>query len=653
MIKFIIQRGDFLKKVIALLIIVVSIIGGFFIYNKITSNTGDGYVTITFDIDGEITTHKVLKGSSMSFPSTPAKEGYTFVGWDNEAGLDIITKDLTFKAIFKINEYTISFNSNSNDVFEDIVCEYNESLPTLPIPSKEGYEFVGWYHEGVLFDSDTMPAYNMELEGIWYSTITFSDVEGISFDPIKAAPYDKITAPSLSNEDKRDGEIIVWYIDHLYETPFSFYKMPKESITLYGRFEKIEYVDPGFFEYLENNELDIVIDDALELQRYLEYLVYYKKAGENQIVLNYDVNSISSALSEAFDKIIIDRPFEYKYQRFGNTITISMSFEEEATSKASLTNLYQQKESVDVILTNGRDSGFDDFPIDSVEKTIMVYDSEQLFYALERGYRPIFDQNGYEMSDVWKIYYEAKFILKDIISDDMNEFEKVHAIYDWLVINVTYDARLKEYVESDIENINKYRGFYLEGVFLDKRAVCDGIAKAFVVLCRIEGIEAVRVIGESLEETYNHAWNKVRINNYWYVVDATSGGVIINNNEVLNHKYLLVNDDFYGSKYVAYTYTNFVAYGEYDIYQEMYYEDNKDFNITSQQELNDIIRWYVNNFNSETTIDMKISFNYGDSFQDELQEALSVNNIKDFTISLGKANEYLDNGVLLILGYQK
>lgn len=653
MIKFIIQRGDFLKKVIALLIIVVSIIGGFFIYNKITSNTGDGYVTITFDIDGEITTHKVLKGSSMSFPSTPAKEGYTFVGWDNEAGLDIITKDLTFKAIFKINEYTISFNSNSNDVFEDIVCEYNESLPTLPIPSKEGYEFVGWYHEGVLFDSDTMPAYNMELEGIWYSTITFSDVEGISFDPIKAAPYDKIMAPSLSNEDKRDGEIIVWYIDHLYETPFSFYKMPKESITLYGRFEKIEYVDPGFFEYLENNELDIVIDDALELQRYLEYLVYYKKAGENQIVLNYDVNSISSALSEAFDKIIIDRPFEYKYQRFGNTITISMSFEEEATSKASLTNLYQQKESVDVILTNGRDSGFDDFPIDSVEKTIMVYDSEQLFYALERGYRPIFDQNGYEMSDVWKIYYEAKFILKDIISDDMNEFEKVHAIYDWLVINVTYDARLKEYVESDIENINKYRGFYLEGVFLDKRAVCDGIAKAFVVLCRIEGIEAVRVVGESLEETYNHAWNKVRINNYWYVVDATSGGVIINNNEVLNHKYLLVNDDFYGSKYVAYTYTNFVAYGEYDIYQEMYYEDNKDFNITSQQELNDIIRWYVNNFNSETTIDMKISFNYGDSFQDELQEALSVNNIKDFTISLGKANEYLDNGVLLILGYQK
>lgn len=653
MIKFIIQRGDFLKKVIALLIIVVSIIGGFFIYNKITSNTGDGYVTITFDIDGEITTHKVLKGSSMSFPSTPAKEGYTFVGWDNEAGLDIITKDLTFKAIFKINEYTISFNSNSNDVFEDIVCEYNESLPTLPIPSKEGYEFVGWYHEGVLFDSDTMPAYNMELEGIWYSTITFSDVEGISFDPIKAAPYDKIMAPSLSNEDKRDGEIIVWYIDHLYETPFSFYKMPKESITLYGRFEKIEYVDPGFFEYLENNELDIVIDDALELQRYLEYLVYYKKAGENQIVLNYDVNSISSALSEAFDKIIIDRPFEYKYQRFGNTITISMSFEEEATSKASFTNLYQQKESVDVILTNGRDSGFDDFPIDSVEKTIMVYDSEQLFYALERGYRPIFDQNGYEMSDVWKIYYEAKFILKDIISDDMNEFEKVHAIYDWLVINVTYDARLKEYVESDIENINKYRGFYLEGVFLDKRAVCDGIAKAFVVLCRIEGIEAVRVVGESLEETYNHAWNKVRINNYWYVVDATSGGVIINNNEVLNHKYLLVNDDFYGSKYVAYTYTNFVAYGEYDIYQEMYYEDNKDFNITSQQELNDIIRWYVNNFNSETTIDMKISFNYGDSFQDELQEALSVNNIKDFTISLGKANEYLDNGVLLILGYQK
>lgn len=652
MIKFKIQRGDILKKVIAIFIIVVSIIGGIFIYNKITLNTGDGYVTITFDMDGKITTHRVIRGSSMEFPVPPAKEGYSFVGWDNSAGLDIITKDLKFKALYEINQYSITFKSNSDDNFEQIVCDYNDELPVLPIPEKEGYEFVGWYHEGILFDEKTMPAYDLVLEAIWYSTITFTDVDGIKFDPIKAAPYDKISEPKLLDEYKKDGEIIVWYTDHLYENPFAFYKMPIESITLYGRFEKIETVDLGFFPYLEDGNLDNIIDDYNELERYLEYLVFYKKAGENQIILNYDINNVGSALSEAFDKVRIDRSFDYKYQRFGNTLSINLFFEEEATSKASLTDLYQQKESVAEIYKEGREAGFNNYPIDLVENTIMVYDSEQLFHALERGYKPIFEQKGYEMSDVWKIYYEAKYILKDIISDDMNDFEKVHAIYDWLVINVTYDARLKDYVEADVENINKYRGFYLEGVFLDKRAVCDGISKAFVVLCRIEGIEAIRIVGSSLNDTYNHAWNKVRINNYWYVVDATNGGVIIQNNEVLNHKYLLVNDDFYGSLYVASNYTNFVSYGVYDIYQETYYTDNKDFNITSQKELNDIITWYLTNFNGETTIDMRISFDYGDSFEDELLEAIRINNIKDIKISMNN-KDYLENGILLIIGYQK
>ena len=94
-----------------------------------------------------------------------------------------------------------------------------------------------------------------------------------------------------------------------------------------------------------------------------------------------------------------------------------------------------------------------------IKNSFLFFSPSILYIALERGYKPLFNQN--DMSDVYKIYYEAKYILKNIISDDMTDFEKVHAIYDWLVINITYDARLKEYVEADIDNINKYRGFYL------------------------------------------------------------------------------------------------------------------------------------------------------------------------------------------------
>ena len=323
MIKLEIQRGDILKKVIALFVIIISIIGGIFVYNKITSNIGEGYVTITFDVDGDITTYRVLRGTKLDFPNPPTKEGYTFKGWDNEASLDIVTKDQNYKAIYEINEYTISFNSNSNDVYEDIVLTYNDELPKLPIPTKDGYEFAGWYYEGILFDNKTMPGYDVKLEGLWYSTITFSDVEGIKFDKLKAAPYDKISAPIIDEIDQKAGEIIVWYTDRLYENPFSFYKMPLESITLYGRFEKIENVDEGFFKSLVGSELDNVVDDYNELRNYIEYLVFYKKSGEHTISLNYNVSNISSVLIELFDELNIDRELEYKYQRQGNNIILN------------------------------------------------------------------------------------------------------------------------------------------------------------------------------------------------------------------------------------------------------------------------------------------------------------------------------------------
>ena len=48
-----------------------------------------------------------------------------------------------------------------------------------------------------------------------------------------------------------------------------------------------------------------------------------------------------------------------------------------------------------------------------------------------------------------------------------------------------------------------------------------------------------------------------------------------------------------------------------------------DFNITSQNELNIIIKWYVSNFYETTTIDMRIAFDFGDSIVDELKIAMS------------------------------
>lgn len=65
-----------------------------------------GNRTVTFDNEGTKTTATVVKGEKVAEPTTPTKEGYTFVGWYNgKEKYDFtkpVTKDLTLTAEWKV-----------------------------------------------------------------------------------------------------------------------------------------------------------------------------------------------------------------------------------------------------------------------------------------------------------------------------------------------------------------------------------------------------------------------------------------------------------------------------------------------------------------------------------------------------------------------
>lgn len=82
------------------------------------------------------------------------------------------------------------------------------------------------------------------------------------------------------------------------------------------------------------------------------------------------------------------------------------------------------------------------------------------------------------------------------------------------------------------------------GIFVFGTAVCNGYAQAFTAMAEAAGLEAVMVTGsDSAGDTGgNHAWNKVRIDGRWLLVDVTwndptgwTGGIL--------HDYLLIADD--------------------------------------------------------------------------------------------------------------
>ena len=140
---------------------------------------------------------------------------------------------------------------------------------------------------------------------------------------------------------------------------------------------------------------------------------------------------------------------------------------------------------------------------------------------------------------------EANKIIKNIVKDNMSEYEIVKAIHDWIVINVDYDYDgLRNGTIGDIE-------YKAEGALKYKLAVCQGYAEAFQLLCAKAGIQSYMMYGEAGNSTdgwENHAWNVVRINGEWYQIDCTWDDPLINGQVVtgsanLVYAYFLLTDE--------------------------------------------------------------------------------------------------------------
>ena len=283
------------------------------------------------------------------------------------------------------------------------------------------------------------------------------------------------------------------------------------------------------------------------------------------------------------------------------------------------------------------------FKIDELSDYV-VYNSEQLVYAVENGYNPVF---GAEGTTAESIYNKARDVLSQIITEGMSPFEKLTAIHDWLALNVIYDSKLLVIATNyPASAVSHYRGFYLEGVFEDGKAVCDGISKAFLLMARIEGIETIRVSGTM--GGVGHAWNKVNVGGTWYMVDVTNDDSIMTISslgksfEILNHRYFLVSDESVSTTHDEDEIHNApVATGTYNYFSTAKYGATHDYYIASQAEFNDLL-YVLKALATQTGILYTVDVTFAPSVN---VESLSYNVIAGYKVFL---NDGLGGGVYLL-----
>ena len=189
--------------------------------------------TITFDTNGgsEIAPITQDYGTEITAPDNPTRKGYTFKGWDKEIPKTMPAENITVKAQWKINQYTITFDTNGGSEIVPITQDYGTEITAPNNPTRKGYTFMGWDKE----IPKTMPAENITVKAQWkinQYTITFDTNGGSEIVPITQDYGTEITAP---NNPTRKGYTFMGWDKEIPET------MPAENITVKAQWEINQY----------------------------------------------------------------------------------------------------------------------------------------------------------------------------------------------------------------------------------------------------------------------------------------------------------------------------------------------------------------------------------------------------------------------------
>ena len=113
---------------------------------------GEADITITQDY-----------GTAIAAPADPTREGYTFTGWDRDIPATMPAENMTVTAKWKVNQYTITFDTNGGSEITPITQDYGTAITAPANPTREGYTFIGW-DKAI---PATMPAEDLTITAQW------------------------------------------------------------------------------------------------------------------------------------------------------------------------------------------------------------------------------------------------------------------------------------------------------------------------------------------------------------------------------------------------------------------------------------------------------------------------------------------------------
>ena len=236
---------------------------------------------VTMDPNGGTVSPKV-KTVTMGQPAnlpTPVLKGYAFQGW-SQGGLLInsnsawcVSEDTTVKAMWKAKNYTITLDANGGICSSKSVAVTYDATYSLPTPTREGFEFQGWYagdtkYTGGVWKTDG----NLTLKAVWKGqefTVTLDPNGGtVSSKTVKVTMGESASLPTPTYTGYK---FLGWYTAKTGGeriTSGSAWNIAKDT-TLYARWEKLqEYtltINPDGGSYGGNTTVVVISGQTVPL----------------------------------------------------------------------------------------------------------------------------------------------------------------------------------------------------------------------------------------------------------------------------------------------------------------------------------------------------------------------------------------------------
>ena len=308
---------------------------------------------------------------------------------------------------------------------------------------------------------------------------------------------------------------------------FNIIEVPKQySFTQFFAEEKVQQVEATEAivnkdnidewinkEYIEN----IVINDVQTTQN-IEY-IDNRQEQNTRDAARYVVNRMYYSQLDIYGRMI--------YDKFNDNIDNLKSGTYVADFDTSFNDLLHEENGSEV-LENAFQFAINAFLFDNpevfyIEITKIYMSTEIISFGPLKIYKvkigPL--EGETYLSDFFVDEYDVNIAVQKIenikqqiilqMSGNLDNHIKI--VHDYLIKNTDYD--------DELESNSIYTVY---GALVEKKAVCEGYAKAFKMILDELEIPCVIACGlarNSNRETENHAWNYVKIDDSWYAVDCT------------------------------------------------------------------------------------------------------------------------------------